>query len=118
MGVHQNLTHAVHPDPVSGHHCWLQKAINVRKAEAHEKHGDVWVDTEKSMAVYREWVSMARSAADYSPNGERRPYWLKRPLKPVRAAYRLNGRPSLNGHHPKIEIGDRDRAVSDPVAAD
>ena len=24
VGVHQNLTHAVHPDPVSGQHCWHQ----------------------------------------------------------------------------------------------
>ncbi len=21
-GVHQNITHAVHPDPISGMHCW------------------------------------------------------------------------------------------------
>ena len=34
VGVHQNLTHAVHPDPISGAHCWLQKAVNVRKAVA------------------------------------------------------------------------------------
>jgi hypothetical protein len=47
VGVHQNLTHAVHPDPLSGAHCWLQKATSVRKATPHEKHGDVWVDTEK-----------------------------------------------------------------------
>jgi anaerobic selenocysteine-containing dehydrogenase len=25
VGVHQNLTHAVQPDPLSGAHCWLQK---------------------------------------------------------------------------------------------
>ena len=89
VGVHQNLTHAVHPDPVSGHHCWLQKAVNVRKATPDEKHGDVWVDTDRSMAVYREWLALARSAVDYSPNGERRPYWLKRPLKPLRSAYKI-----------------------------
>ena len=89
VGVHQNLTHAVHPDPVSGAHCWLQKAINVRKAAANEKYGDVWVDTERSMAVYRDWVAMTRSAEEVSPDGTRRPLWLKRPLKPVRAAYDL-----------------------------
>ncbi len=50
VGVHQNLTHAVHPDPVSGAHCWLQKAVNVRKAAPGEKFGDVWVDTARSMA--------------------------------------------------------------------
>ena len=89
VGVHQNLTHAVHPDPVSGAHCWLQKVVSVRKAKPGESYGDVWVDTERSMAVYREWLALTRSALDYSPDGTRRPLWLKRPLKPVPAAYRL-----------------------------
>lgn len=89
VGVHQNLTHAVHPDPISGGHCWLQKAMNVSKATPTEKHGDVFVDTEKSMAVYRQWLAMTRPADKFSPDGNRRPLWLKRPLKPVAAAYRL-----------------------------
>ncbi len=89
VGVHQNLTHGVHPDPISGAHCWLQRAVNVRKAAAGERHGDVQVDTRKSMAVYRKWLAMTRSAMDHSPDGTRRPYWLKRPLKPVKEAYRL-----------------------------
>jgi anaerobic selenocysteine-containing dehydrogenase len=93
VGVHQNLTHAVHPDPLSGAHCWLQKAVNVRKARPGEKYGEVWVDTEKSMQVYREWVAMTRSAVDVSPDGLRRPHWLKRPLKPVKAAYALPDHP-------------------------
>jgi anaerobic selenocysteine-containing dehydrogenase len=89
VGVHQNLTHAVHPDPLSGAHCWLQKATSVRKAAPDEKYGDVWVDTEKSMQVYRDWLSLTRSAQTHSPDGTRRPYWLKRPLKPVKEAYKL-----------------------------
>ncbi len=93
VGVHQNLTHAVHPDPISGAHCWLQKAVNVRKANANEKYGDVWVDTTKSMAVYREWVGLTRSAVDHSPDGLRRPFWMKRPLKPVKEAYKLPEKP-------------------------
>ncbi len=93
VGVHQNLTHAVHPDPISGAHCWLQKAVNVRKAKSTEKYGDVWVDTNKSMEVYREWVDMTRSAVDHSPDGNRRPLWLKRPLKPTPEAYKLPKRP-------------------------
>jgi anaerobic selenocysteine-containing dehydrogenase len=93
VGVHQNLTHAVHPDPVSGAHCWLQKAVNVRKAGPGEQYGDVWVDTNRSMAVYRQWHSLTRSAVDYSPDGTRRPAWLQRPLKPVAAAYRLPEKP-------------------------
>ncbi|NTV46317.1 MAG: formate dehydrogenase, partial [Chlorobiales bacterium] len=89
VGVHQNLTHAVHPDPVSGAHCWLQKAVSVTKASANDRHGDVYVDTQKSMKVYYEWVALTRSAAKNSPDGTRRPYWMKRPLKPVKEAYQL-----------------------------
>jgi anaerobic selenocysteine-containing dehydrogenase len=93
VGVHQNLTHAVQPDPVSGAHCWLQKALSVRKAVAGERHGDVFVDTNKSRELYRRWVALARSAVDVSPNGERRPFWLNRPLKPQRPAYKLPEEP-------------------------
>lgn len=89
VGVHQNLTHAVHPDPVSGAHCWLQKATSVRKAQAGETYGMVQVDTRRSMAVYKEWLGWTRPASSNSPDGTRRPYWLKRPLKPTRAAYEL-----------------------------
>jgi anaerobic selenocysteine-containing dehydrogenase len=89
VGVHQNLTHAVHPDPISGGHCWLQKATNVRKADPGDHYGDVWVDTNRSMEVYREWVAMTRPADKISPDGNRRPLWLDRPLKPVKEAYRL-----------------------------
>ncbi len=93
VGVHQNLTHAVHPDPVSGAHCWHQKVVSVRKAQAGERHGDVQVDTRKSMEVYRQWVALTRSAVDHSPDGTRRPRWLKRPLRPVDEAYALPAKP-------------------------
>ena len=93
VGVHQNLTHAVHPDPISGAHCWHQKVLSVRRATADERHGDVWVDTRKSMQIYREWWAETRSAVDHSPDGTRRPYWLNRPLKPTRETYRLPDRP-------------------------
>lgn len=89
VGVHQNLTHAVHPDPVSGAHCWLQKALGVRKANPDEPYGAVHVDTARSMAVYREWRALAKSAETHSPDGTRRPHWLNRPLKPVKDAYKL-----------------------------
>ncbi len=94
VGVHQNLTHAVHPDPISGAHCWLQKAIQVRRAAKGERYGDVFVDTARSMQVYRQWLAMTRSAVDHSPDGTRRPAWLKRPLRPVPEAYKLPSRPS------------------------
>ena len=89
VGVHQNLTHGVHPDPISGAHCWHQKAHSVAKAQPGDRHGDVMVDTKKSMQIYRAWKALARSATAYSPDGTRRPYWMKRPLKPTKAAYRL-----------------------------
>ena len=89
VGVSQNLTHAVQPDPVSGVHCWLQKATNVRQAKEDERAGDVFVDTNCSMEKYREWLTMTRPANQFSPDGLRRPYWLTRPLKPTREAYKL-----------------------------
>jgi anaerobic selenocysteine-containing dehydrogenase len=93
VGVHQNLTHAVHPDPVSGAHCWLQKATSVRAANKNEKYGEVFVDTKISMKIYKEWLALTRSAVDHSPDGTRRPDWLKRPLKPVKEAYKLPDKP-------------------------
>jgi anaerobic selenocysteine-containing dehydrogenase len=89
VGVHQNLTHAVHPDPISGGHCWHQKAFGVRKAHPGEKHGDVVVDIAKSMEVYRTWKALARPADQFSPDGTRRPRWLRRPLYPAEAAWKL-----------------------------
>ena len=80
VGVHQNITHAVHPDPISGMHCWHQKALNVSKAGPSDRNGDIKVDTTKSMQVYQDWLAMTRPAP--GPDGLRRPLWLKRPLTP------------------------------------
>jgi anaerobic selenocysteine-containing dehydrogenase len=87
-GVHQNLTFPVHPDPISGMHCW-QQAVRVTRARAEDRYGDIRVDTEKAHAVYKHWLEQTRPAEQFSPDGTRRPYWLLRPLKPVRNAYRL-----------------------------
>ena len=87
-GVHQNLAFPVHPDPVSGMHCWHQ-AVRVRKADATDRHGDVFVDSARAAAVYEEWLRKCRPARTVSPDGARRPYWLLRPLKPSREAYLL-----------------------------
>ncbi|MBK8619033.1 MAG: molybdopterin-dependent oxidoreductase [Anaerolineales bacterium] len=89
VGVNQNLAHAVHPDPISGVHCWLQKVLSIRKAEPGEQAGDLFVDTNKSMEKYREWLALTRPADKVSPDGNRRPLWLPRPLKPVKEAYKL-----------------------------
>jgi anaerobic selenocysteine-containing dehydrogenase len=96
VGVHQNLTFPVHPDPISGMHCWHQ-AVRVRKAEPSDKYGDIHVDTAKSHEVFKKWLAQTRPASKYSPNGERRPYWMLRPLKPAREFYKL---PQPNSRQP------------------
>jgi hypothetical protein len=88
-GVHQNLTFPVHPDPISGMHCWHQ-AVRVVRAQPGDHYGDIVVDTEKSHAVYKRWVAETRPAERVSPDGTRRPYWLLRPLKPGREVYKLH----------------------------
>jgi hypothetical protein len=80
----------VHPDPISGQHCWHQ-AVRVRKAAAGEVYGDITVDTAKSHDVYQRWLKLTRRADLHSPDGTRRPYWLMRPLKPGRDVYQLPG---------------------------
>ncbi len=85
-GVPQNLTFPVQPDPISGMHCWHQ-AVRVKRAEAGDACGDVFVDTARSMEIYRGW--MQRTRWPVGPGDLRRPMWLGRPLKPADAAYRL-----------------------------
>ncbi len=88
VGVHQNMTFPVHPDPISGMHCWHQ-AVRVKRARDGDNVGDVFVDTQKSREVYRKWLAMTRPSDKFSPDGTRRPYWMLRPLKPAREAYNL-----------------------------
>ena len=87
-GVHQNLTFPVHPDPISGQHCWHQ-AVRVTRAGPGDAYGDVWADAGRGEEVYRRWLDLTRSALRVSPDGNRRPYWLLRPLKPGLDSYRL-----------------------------
>lgn len=87
-GIHQNLTFPVHPDPISGMHCWHQ-AVRVTQARPEDRYGDIVVDTEKAHAVYKKWLDLTRSAEQVSPDGTRRPFWLLRPLKPAREVYKL-----------------------------
>ncbi|MHB8295700.1 MAG: molybdopterin-dependent oxidoreductase [Acidimicrobiales bacterium] len=83
-GVHQNLTFAPHPDPVSGMHCWLQK-VTVTPAKPEDRYGDIAVDTGRSMEVFREWLAKTRPGP--GPGGLRRPLWFARPVKPQASAY-------------------------------
>jgi anaerobic selenocysteine-containing dehydrogenase len=86
VGVNQNLTFPVQPDPVSGMHCWHQKVV-VERARADDRYGDIEVDLGKSREVYKEWLDRARPAP--GPGGLRRPLWLNRPLHPTEEAYRF-----------------------------
>ncbi|MGH1362979.1 MAG: molybdopterin-dependent oxidoreductase [Calditrichia bacterium] len=86
-GVHQNITFPVHPDPISGMHCWHQK-VRITKAEPDDKYGDIAVDTQKSFEVYKNWLAKTRPAP--GPNGLRRPLWLNRPLRPEESLFYLD----------------------------
>ncbi len=88
VGVHQNLTFSVHPDPVSGMHCWHQ-AVRIAKAGPLDRYGEIAVDTAKAHQAFQHWLQKTRAAVHHSPDGTRRPYWLMRPLKPRREAFRL-----------------------------
>ncbi len=85
-GVHQNLAFPVQPDPVSGMHCWHQK-VTIARAHPEDRYGDVYVDTGRSMEIYREWLAKTRPAP--GPDGLRRPLWLDRPLRPAEEMFRL-----------------------------
>ena len=86
VGVHQNLTFPVQPDPVSGMHCWHQR-VRLERAGPDDRYGDIEVDTEAAHAAYKEWMQRTRPAP--GPDNMRRPYWFDRPLRPVAAAYKI-----------------------------
>jgi anaerobic selenocysteine-containing dehydrogenase len=86
VGVHQNLTFPVQPDPVSGMHCWHQR-VKVEKAGPDDHYGDISVDTDASHRIYKEWMAKTRPAP--GPDGTRRPMWFDRPLRPKPEAYKI-----------------------------
>ncbi len=83
-GVHQNLTFAVHPDPISGMHCWHQ-AVYLERARPEDRYGDIYVDTEKSKETYRRWFAMTRPGP--VEGGLRRPEVFDRPYRPDREVF-------------------------------
>src|SRR6185369_12958024 len=83
-GVHQNLTFPVQPDPISGMHCWHQ-CVRVERAMQDDRYGDIEVDTNRSMEIYREWLALARPAP--GPGGLRRPLHFARAVRPSNGAY-------------------------------
>jgi len=87
VGVHQNATFPVQPDPVSGMHCWHQR-VRLEKAGPDDRYGDIMVDTNRAHETYQEWLRLTRPAP--GPEGLRRPLWFDRPLKPRLEAYKLD----------------------------
>jgi anaerobic selenocysteine-containing dehydrogenase len=87
VGVHQNVTFPVQPDPVSGMHCWHQR-VRLEKAGPDDRYGDIMVDTDASHRLYKDWMAKTRPAP--GPDGMRRPMWFERPLRPVPDAYKMN----------------------------
>jgi len=86
QGVHQNMTFPVHPDPISGMHCWHQR-VRVRKADPGDRYGDLVVDRKRAREVHEEWRRLVRP-----PTGDlRRPLWLARAVRPADSAFRLGG---------------------------
>ncbi len=83
-GVHQNITHAVHPDPISGMHTWHQR-VRIEKPKEGENYGDIMVDTDRSHEIFKEWLAMTRPAP--GPDGLRRPLWFKRAFRPDDSTY-------------------------------
>ncbi len=83
-GVHQNLAFAPHPDPVSGMHCWNQK-VRLERPSAGERYGEVYADTNKSFAIYQEWLAETRPAP--GPGNLRRPLWFQRSYRPKDKAF-------------------------------
>jgi hypothetical protein len=69
-------------------HCWHQR-VRVARAEADDKYGDVFVDTNRSHEIYKKWLEMARPAP--GPGGLRRPLWFSRPVRPDRETYYIKG---------------------------
>ena len=83
-GVHQDITFPVHPDPISGMHCWHQ-VVRVERTGPDDRYGDIFVDTNLAHAVYQKWKALTRPAP--GPSNLRRPLWLPRVARPAESAY-------------------------------
>ena len=85
-GSWQNAVAAAHPDPISGMHCWHQKVI-LEPAQAGDKIGDIYVNYETNLEVYKGWRDQLTRGLD-EKSTLRRPRHIKRPWVPLAdAAY-------------------------------
>ena len=84
-GVHQNLTFAVHPDPISGMHCWHQKVV-VGRAPAADRYGDVFVQARRGRwrSTASGWPGRSRLRGPEGCGG--RSGWTGRCVRPRRCS--------------------------------
>lgn len=87
-GTPANLAMPVHPDPISGGHCWNQ-VVRVRPAQANDLPGDASADLGRADRIVELWLQRARRAEDVSPDKTRRPSWLIRTPRPMPEAWKL-----------------------------
>ncbi len=80
-GAWQNAVAAPHPDPISGMHCWHQKVL-LEPVSAGEKIGDVYVNYDNNLNVYRAWRDDLTRPLN-SSDTLRRPMHIKRPWVPI-----------------------------------
>ncbi len=86
-GSWQNAVAPSHPDPIAGNHGWHQKVI-IEKAGANDKIGDIHVNYENNFKVYQAWRD--KLTRPLAPGDKlRRPYFIKRPVKPSFKAYQV-----------------------------
>ena len=86
-GAWQNSVAPCHPDPIAGNHGWHQKVV-ITKASADEKIGDIHVNYENNFKVYQAWRDQLTRPLEPGDTW-RRPYHIKRPVKPSQKAYRV-----------------------------
>jgi len=80
-GSWQNAVAPAHPDPISGHHAWHQKAV-IEKAGANDKIGDLFVNYENNFKTFQAWRDeLTRPLNEHDTL--RRPPWIKRPCVPL-----------------------------------
>ncbi len=82
------LAMPVHPDPVTGAHCWNQ-VVRVRPAQPRDVPGDATADQARAARIVELWLQRTRRAEDVSPDRTRRPRWLIRSPKPLGDAWKL-----------------------------
>ena len=80
-GAWQNAVAAPHPDPISGMHCWHQKVL-LEPISKGEKIGDVYVNYDNNLNVYRAWRDDLTRPLN-SSDKLRRPQHIKRPWVPL-----------------------------------